>query len=219
MKTAADSVRLIPRAATVRDRSRRTRALPTTGRPTLAGRTWMSNGGQPERRKRSTAGPLRRSIVMDSGHSRRLRRRAATYRVVESNPGSERGSGGYWNRTAPSSQMHVNGPVYGGSQGSYSRPQLDMRQPIVRSPSYGGGSNGGYRGAPSYGGSRGVPSYGGSHNVPSYGGSHGGSSGGGHVSAPSGGGHSSGGGGGHASSGGGGHSSGGGGGHSSGGHH
>jgi len=130
------------------------------------------------------------------------------------NPGAERGAsnGTYWNRTAPSSQMHVNGPVYGGS-GSYSRPQLDMRQPIVRSPSYGGG-NGGYRGAPSYGGSRGVPSYGGSHSAPSYGGSHGGGySGGGHVSVPSGGGHSSGGGGG------GGHSSGGGGGHSSGGHH
>jgi hypothetical protein len=131
-----------------------------------------------------------------------------------SNPPSERGSGGYWNRTAPSSQMRVNGPVYGGSErGSartYSRPHLDMRQPIVRSPSYGGG--GGYRGAPSYGGSR-SPSYGGSHSAPSYGGSsHGGYSGGGggHVSAPSGGGgHFSGGGGGGHSSGGGGHSSGG----------
>jgi hypothetical protein len=125
--------------------------------------------------------------------------------------GAEHGnSGGYWNRTAPSSQMHVNGPVYGGSERSYSRPQLDMHQPIVRSPSYGGAGNGGYRGAPSYGGSRGVPSYGGSHGAPSYGGSHGSSGGGGgHVSAPSGGGHSSGGGGGGHSSGGGGHSSGG----------
>jgi hypothetical protein len=130
--------------------------------------------------------------------------------------GAERGNsgGGYWNRTAPSSQMHVNGPVYGGSERTYSRPQLDMHQPIVRSPSYGGG-NGGYRGAPSYGGSRGVPSYGGSHSAPSYGGgSHGsyGGGGGGHVSAPSGGGghfSSGGGGGGGHSSGGGGHSSGG----------
>jgi len=114
-----------------------------------------------------------------------------------SSASSARGSSGtYWNRTAPSSQMHVNGPVYGGS-GSSGRPQLDMRQPIARSP-YGGYS----------GGSR-TPSYGGSRSAPSYGGSHGGSSGGGHVSAPSGGGHASGGG----------HSSGGGGGHSSGGHH
>jgi acidic type I keratin len=148
-----------------------------------------------------------------------------------SNLGAERGGsgGGYWNRTAPSSQMHSNGPVYGGSDRSYSRPQLDMHQPIVRSPSYGGGGNGGYRGAPSYGGpsyggSRGAPSYGGSHSAPSYGGgsrgSFGGGGGGSHVSAPSGGGHFSGGGagGGHSSGGGGGHSSGGGGGHSSGGH-
>ncbi len=125
----------------------------------------------------------------------------------------DRGSSGtYWNRTAPSSQMHVNGPVYGGS-GSSGRPQLDMRQPIVRSPSYGGYSGGS---RPSYGGygggSRSAPSYGGgSHSAPSFGG------GGGHVSAPSGGGHVSGGGGGHSSGGGGGHSSGGGG-HSSGGH-
>jgi len=125
----------------------------------------------------------------------------------ESNLGSERGSerdssgGSYWNRTAPSSQMHTNGPVYGGSERSYSRPQLDMRQPIARPPS---GGYGGYRGAPSYH----APSYGGSHAAPSYGGSRG-ASGGGHVSAPSGGGHSSGGGGGHASSGGGGHSGGG----------
>jgi len=129
-----------------------------------------------------------------------------------------RGSqGSYWNRTAPTSQMHVNGPAYGGStyggsnRGS-SRPQLDMRQPIVRSPSY-GGYPGGSR-APSYGGSRSTPNYGGSRGAPSYGGGGGhvsaprGGGGGGHVSAPSGGGHSSGGGGGH-SSGGGSHSSGG----------
>jgi len=150
--------------------------------------------------------------------------------------GEARGSSGsYWNRTAPttapgsapssapnsapSSQMHVNGPVYGGSErGSSSRPQLDMRQPIVRPPSnggysrpsYGGGGYGGSRSAPpSYGGSHGSPS----HGSPSYGG-------GGHPSAPSGGGgHSSGGGGGHPSGGGGGGHSSGGGGHSSGGHH
>jgi len=124
-----------------------------------------------------------------------------------------RSEGSYWNRTAPSSQMHTNGPAYGGSERGGSRPQLDMRQPIARSPY--GGYPGGSR-APSYGGSRGVPSYGGSRGVPSYGGSHG-APGGGHVSAPSGG-HSFGGGGGsHPSGGGGGHSSGGG--HSGGGHH
>jgi hypothetical protein len=129
----------------------------------------------------------------------------------------ERGGSSYWNRTAPSSSSsgassgtaersggsysdgYGRGSSSGSSaesRGSYSRPQLDMRQPIVRSP-YGGYSRGGYGESrpsysrPSYGGSR--PSYGGgSRSAPSYGGSH---SGGGHVSAPhsSGGGHSSGG--------------------------
>ena len=115
-------------------------------------------------------------------------------------------SGGYWNRTAPSSstQRGYSGS-YGRGSSSYSRPQLDMHQPIVRTPSYGGGY-GGSR-TPSYGGSRSMPSYGGSRGAPSY-------SGGGR--APSGGGHSSGGGG---HFGGGGHSSGGGGGHSGGGGH
>jgi len=112
----------------------------------------------------------------------------------ESGASAERGgSGGYWNRTAPSSSGQ-RGYSDGFGRGS-SRPQLDMHQPIVRSPSYGGsrGGYGGYR-APSYGGSR--PSYGGgAHSAPSY-------------HAPSGG-HSSGGGGGHSS--GGGHSGGGGG--------
>ena len=136
-----------------------------------------------------------------------------------STAGSERGnSGGYWNRAAPSSN----------SQRSYSdgfgrgtsRPQLDMRQPIVRQPSYGNGyPRGGYsapssRGVPSYGGPR--PSYGGSHGAPSYGG-------GGGRAPSGGGGHFGGGGGGHPSGGGGSHSSGGGshsgGGGHSGGHH
>jgi len=148
-----------------------------------------------------------------------------------SNATSSAQSGSYWNRTAPSSS-YSRGPS---SSSSYrrggqsdSRPQLNMRQPVVQprssSPygSYGGGNNGGYRGSPGYsgprsapaygGGSRGAPSYGGG---PNYGGSRGGYSGGSH-SAPS-----SGGGGGHPSGGGGGHSSGGSssGGHSSGGGH
>jgi len=142
---------------------------------------------------------------------------------------SERGSNGtYWNRTAPSSTPSRGGYGAGGYGGSYgrgsassSRPQLDMRQPIVRGPSYGGGGYGGYPGnggsVPGYSGPRGGYG-GGSHSAPpGYGGSRGSSGGGGgHVSAPSGGGHSSAGGGGHSSGGGGGHSSGGGGGHSGG---
>jgi len=128
-------------------------------------------------------------------------------------------AGSYWNRTAPSSSMpsrSYSGGYSSGSSGGYSRgssrPQLDMRQPIVRSPSYGG--NGGYRGTPSFGGSRSAPSYGGSHASPGYGGG---------GRAPSGGGGHFGGGGGGGSrpSGGGGGgrpSGGGGGGHTGGGH-
>jgi hypothetical protein len=121
-------------------------------------------------------------------------------------------SGSYWNRTAPTSRS---------SASNYGRPQLDMRQPVVRPrSSNGNGGYGGYRGSPSYPGNRG--SYGGRPSAsPSYGGHGGGSyGGGGHSYGGGGGGHSSGGGGGgHSSGGGGGHSSGGGGGHSSGGGH
>jgi hypothetical protein len=113
----------------------------------------------------------------------------------EAGASSARGSSGsYWSRTAPSSMGQRS---YGGGS---SRPQLDMRQPIVRGATS-GGSYGGYRGAPSYGGSRGTPSYGGSHSTPSYGGgSHAPSGGGSHPSSgggshSSGGGHSGGGGG------------------------
>jgi hypothetical protein len=143
----------------------------------------------------------------------------------ESGASAQRGGGDYWNRTAPSPAQRSNGSSaysqrgYGNSGGAYgrgnygagsSRPQLDMRQPIVRSP-YGGG----------YGYSR--PNYGGRSAAPSYSGPRGGY-GGGHMSAPrGGGGRSYGGGGGH-SGGGGGHAggggghSGGGGGHGGGGH-
>lgn len=121
------------------------------------------------------------------------------------------GGGGYWNRTAPSSPASrgygAGSGAYGrGSYGGSSRPQLDMRQPIVRSP-YGGGYGGYSR--PSYG--RSAPGY----SAPR------GGYGGARPSAPSGGGRSYGGGGhvggggGHV--GGGGHS-GGGGGHGGGGH-
>jgi hypothetical protein len=135
---------------------------------------------------------------------------------------SRASSGNYWNRTAPSSGSYSRESGSSNSSGNYgrsgsTRPQLNMRQPIVQprssggygGGSYGGGSYGGYHGAPSYGGGRSAPSYGSGHSAPSYGGGHGsyGGSGGSH-SAPSGGGHSSGGGGSHSSSGG--HSSGGG---------
>ncbi|MGZ4733058.1 MAG: DUF6600 domain-containing protein [Terriglobales bacterium] len=137
---------------------------------------------------------------------------------VGSSPYSNRGSSNnYWNRSAPSygtERGYSSTPNSGGyGRGSSPRPQLDMRQPIVRSPSYGGGSSrpsyqggGGYRAAPpSYGGSRSAPSNGGGR-APSYGGG----GGAGHYSGGGGGGggHSGGGGGGH-SGGGGGHSSGG----------
>ena len=133
---------------------------------------------------------------------------------------SSSGGSGYWNRSAPSTstqRSYSQSP----SRGS-SRPQLDMRQPIVNRPSYSGGSSRGYSGPsysgprsesgysrPSYGGGGGSrsssPSFGGGGHAPSGGGYHGGGGGGG------GGGHYSGGGGG-------GRSSGGGGGHSGGGH-
>jgi hypothetical protein len=151
-------------------------------------------------------------------------------RVGANAPATRGSSGSYWNRTAPSSAPSPMGrsaqpgampqrgssPSGGYGRGSYpgsssgSRPQLDMHQPIVRSPSSGGYP--GYRGAPSYGGSRGAPSYGGSHSAPSYGGGgHAPSGGGGHYNGGGGGSHPSGGGGG-------GHSSGGGGSHGGGGH-
>jgi hypothetical protein len=108
---------------------------------------------------------------------------------ASSSMSSERGSSGsYWNRTAPSStesrsteSRGAGSAADGYGRGSSSRPQLDMRQPIARGPSYGGsrGSYGGYH----------APSYGGSHSAPSHS-----SASGGHVSAPSGGGHASGGG-------------------------
>ncbi|MFZ0145777.1 MAG: DUF6600 domain-containing protein, partial [Candidatus Sulfotelmatobacter sp.] len=68
-----------------------------------------------------------------------------------------RGDGGsYWNRTAPSSSYSREAGASNGmsnyDRGSGSRPQLNMRQPIVQPRS--SGAYGGYRAAPSYGGSR-----------------------------------------------------------------
>jgi hypothetical protein len=99
---------------------------------------------------------------------------------------------GYSRSPAPESRGYSSGSrgYSSPSQGysGYSRPPLNMRQPIVTPRSYGGG---GYSGGTPYGGNRGgysggggrpAPSYGGGgHSAPSYGG------GGGGHSAPSGG--------------------------------
>jgi hypothetical protein len=113
-------------------------------------------------------------------------------------------SGSYWGRTAPTA---AEGRAYADGYGrGSSRPQLNMRQPIVQPRSSPGssarsssGSSGGYRGAPSYGGgSRSAPSYGGGHSSGGSGGhaSGGGGGGGGHSGGGGGGGGHSGGGGG-----------------------
>jgi hypothetical protein len=93
------------------------------------------------------------------------------------------GSGSYWNRTAPSSSYSrgSSSSGYSRSYGAYSRPQLNMRQPIAQPRSNGSyGGYGGYHGAPSYGGSRGGYGGGSSHSAPSSGGHS--SGGGGHSS-------------------------------------
>jgi FecR protein len=92
------------------------------------------------------------------------------------------GGGSYWNRTAPGNNSRESGSG-NYERGATSRPQLNMRQPIVQPRS--SGSYGGYHGAPSYGGSHGGYSGGASHTAaPSSGG----------ASHASGGGHSGGGG-------------------------
>ncbi len=65
--------------------------------------------------------------------------------------------GSYWNRTAPSSEYSRKSGASGYERGGgYSRPQLNMRQPIVQPRSSEG--SGGYHGAPSSGGSHSAPS-------------------------------------------------------------
>ncbi len=85
-------------------------------------------------------------------------------------------SGSYWSRSAPSYAGSQNRGYADGYGRGYSRPQLNMRQPVVQPR-----SSGGYR-APSYGGgARSAPSYGGgSHSAPSGGGGHASGGGGGH---------------------------------------
>jgi len=92
-----------------------------------------------------------------------------------------RGDGGsYWNRTAPSSSYSRESGSSSYERGATSRPQLNMRQPIVQPRS--SGSYGGYHGAPSYGGSHGGGYSGGaSHSAPSSGGASHSSGGGSHA--------------------------------------
>ena len=88
------------------------------------------------------------------------------------------GGGSYWNRTGPSSSDSRESGASNYDHGATSRPQLNMRQPIVQPRSSSSGS---------YSGSRAGYSGGASHSASSSGG----------ASHSSGGGHSGGGGGGH----------------------
>jgi hypothetical protein len=168
-----------------------------------------SSANRPESSSLSRGEPNRSEWKTFTPPSRSSEPAARSGGASESYSRGENGS--YWNRTAPSSTYSRESGSSNYERGGSSRPQLNMRQPIVQPRS--SGSYGGYHGAPSYGG--GAP-----HSAPSYGGSHGGYSGGApHSTPPSGGGHYS------APSSGGGHSSGGGshassgGGHSGGSHH
>ena len=110
-----------------------------------------------------------------------------------STPARESGnSSGGWQRFSPmpprasspeSGRVGESSGPYGTSRGSasqnrgyggYSRPPLNMRQPIVTPRAYGGGRYGGGRPAPSYGGGRSAPSHSSGHSAPSGGSSHGG---------------------------------------------
>jgi len=78
--------------------------------------------------------------------------------------GGRNDGGSYWNRTAPSSSNSRDSASNGygrSSGGSYSRPQLNMRQPIAQPRSSGGYSGGASRSAPSSGGGGGSHSSGG----------------------------------------------------------
>jgi hypothetical protein len=144
----------------------------TAGRSTRSPATTNESGnrGEPNRSEWKTFTPP--SHTAESGG-----------RAGSSAETSGRGeSGSYWNRTAPSSSYSRESGSSAYGRSGDSRPQLNMRQPIVQQRSYGG--------SPSYGGSRGGYS-GGSRSAPSSsGGSHPSSGGGSHSG---GGGHSGGG--------------------------
>ena len=123
-----------------------------------------STGGEPNRGEWKTFTP--------PSHSSESAGRAASAADTLRGDGAS-----YWNRTAPSSGYSRGSGSSNYEGGATSRPQLNMRQPIVQPRSSGG--YGGYHGAPSYGGTHGGYSGGASHSAPSSGGaSH--SSGGSH---------------------------------------
>jgi hypothetical protein len=86
-------------------------------------------------------------------------------------------SGSYWNRTAASSANSRASASNSSERGSSSRPQLNMRQPIVQPRGSSGGSGGASHSAPSSGGHS---SGGGSHSSAGGGGHAGGGGGGSH---------------------------------------
>jgi len=117
--------------------------------------------------------PMAPRSSAESGRASQSSSRTGESYGASRNPGSQGrsyGSGGYGARG------------YGG----YSRPPLNMRQPIVTQRSYGGGAYGG-RSAPGYSGGRSAPGYGGGRSAPGYGGGRSAPSFGGGRSAPSGG--------------------------------
>ena len=171
-----------PGSSAVRDRNQAPsiaeRAQPHTSTPTQNVRPgWQSfsQGGQVMRPASPEQGAPSRSAVQGQGGWQRFERPAPSYRSsqrFERPAPSNRSSQSFgsrsesvnpgWNRSpsrfespAAAGQLQR---MYGQSPGTYQRPQLDIRKPIVttRAP---GGSGGGYRG--------GVPS--GAHGSSSYG--------------------------------------------------
>ncbi len=168
--------------------SGRSQTTPSNRGESAAGRpdSAANHGGSSNGEWRSFTPPSRNSSESPSREGEMAgRNEAGSY-------GRSGENGSYWNRTAPSSNYSRGSSSGEYSRGGYSRPQLNMRQPIARPRSDGGYGYGGYGGAYGRGG------YGGGYG----GGSHGTPSGSGHSAG--GGGHSGGGGGGH-SGGGGGH--------------
>ena len=179
-----------------------------SGRPTPAP---QGNGNQDWRRSDRPSGsvtPRQNSSPVQNGGNdwRRMPTQAPTSQAPVNRSYGNSGNGST-DRYSPRNSAPPTSRVYGNSG---SRPQLDMRQPIVTprysSPSYSGGyrgNGGGYsapRSAPSggYSAPRSAPSggYSAPRSAPSgggYGGGHSAPSGGGGHSAPSGGEHSSGG--------------------------
>ena len=154
-----------------------------------------TESAQPDR-STAAASSVNRPETASAPHSEPNRSEWKTFTPPAHNSESAGGAGGaetgrgesYWNRTAPSTNYSRESGV---GNGSSSRPQLNMRQPIAQPRS--SGAYGGYHGVPSFGGSHG----GGAAHAPSSGGGGHPSGGGGHPSGGGGGGHSSGGGGHH----------------------